>query len=166
MVAPGISSPSNGMLEASTSPSGSGTGASPKFVTDSQPPGRSKASTSGPHMARISLERITAVGVFAAADRGDDLARAVMDRIGDRLARIAVILASLLGVETVVVAGAIADAVEPVLERARTRIPALTGLPHPRLVASMHGSEVVVRGAIELALARLREDPLEYLDQG
>ncbi|WP_348981988.1 ROK family protein [Brachybacterium epidermidis] len=117
-------------------------------------------------LARISAERITAVDVFAAADRGDELARAVMERIGDRLARIAVILASLLGVETVVVAGAIADAVEPVLERARTRIPALTGPPHPRLVASMHGSEVVVRGAIELALARLREDPLEYLDQG
>lgn len=117
-------------------------------------------------LARISPKRITAVDVFAAADRGDELARAVMDRIGDRLARISVILASLLGVETVVVAGAIADAVEPVLERARTRIPALTGPPHPRLVASMHGSEVVVRGAIELALARLREDPLEYLDQG
>ena len=51
VVAPGsrISSstpPSSGLEAISTSPSGSATGASPKFVTDSQPPGRSKASTS------------------------------------------------------------------------------------------------------------------------
>lgn len=116
-------------------------------------------------LALIDAEQLTAVDVFGAADRGDPLALAVLDAIGERLARIVSMLSSLLGVETVVVAGAVADAVEPVLERARRVIPGLTGPPHPRLVASMHGSEVVVRGAIELARARLREDPLGYLER-
>lgn len=113
----------------------------------------------------IPADELTAVDVFRAAEHGDRLALAVLDRIGDRLARIVAILSSLLGVETVVVAGAIAGAIEPVLARARHVLPQLSGPPHPEVVASAHGSEVVVRGAIELALARLREDPMALLDR-
>lgn len=116
-------------------------------------------------LARIPAEDLTAVDVFRAAEGGDPLALAVLDRIGDRLARIVAILSSLLGADTVVVAGAIAGAIEPVLTRARRALPDLTSPPHPRVVASEHGSEVVVRGAIDLALARLRQDPLGHLDR-
>lgn len=118
----------------------------------------------GSPLARIPAERLTAVDVFRAAEAGDDLALAVLDRIGDRLARIVAILSSLLGVETVVVAGAIAGAIEPVLDRARRTLPQLAGPSCPEVIASEHGLEVVVHGAIELALARLREDPLALLD--
>src|SRR5699024_10485752 len=90
-------------------------------------------------------------------------AGAVLARIGERVARIAAILSSLLGVELVVVAGAIAEASEPVLAHARAALPRIATPPHPRLEASALGADVVVHGAIELALARLREDPLDLL---
>ncbi|WP_422115441.1 ROK family protein [Brachybacterium sp. UNK5269] len=114
-------------------------------------------------LAAVAAADLSAVDVFAAARDGDDLARSVLDRIGERLARIAAILSSLLGVERVVVAGAITSAIEPVLERARTALPEISTPPYPQLVASTLGRDVVVRGAIELALTRLREDPLDLL---
>ena len=101
--------------------------------------------------------------VFAAARDGDALARAVLERIGDRLARIAMILSSLIAVDTVVVAGAIAEAIDPVLEHAREALPRIGTPPLPQLRASSLGRDVVVRGALELALTRLREDPLALL---
>lgn len=116
-----------------------------------------------PLLAQIPAERLTAEDVFTAAHEGDPLARAVLDRIGGRLARIAAILSSLLAVERVVVAGAIATAIEPVLAYSRAVLPEISAPPFPQLVASTLGRDVVVRGAIELGLARLREDPLELL---
>ena len=114
-------------------------------------------------LASIPSERLTAEDVFAAAAAGDPLARQVLERIADRLARIAAILSSLLGVEEVVVAGGIAAAIEPVLARSRALLPEHTAPPLPWLTASTLGRDVVVRGAIDLALSRLREYPLDLL---
>lgn len=121
------------------------------------------AGETSPVLGAVPPDRLSAVDVFAAARDGDPLAEAVLERIGERLARIASILASLLGVELVLVAGAIAEAIEPVLIHARSALPRLATPPHPRLEASTLGREVVVRGAIELALARLHADPLDLL---
>lgn len=121
------------------------------------------AGQASPILSSIPAARLTARDVFAAAREEDPLAREVLERIAERLARIAAILASLLGVEKVVVAGAIAEAIEPVLARSRAVLPEIAAPPHPQLVASALGRDVVVRGAIELALARLREDPLDLL---
>lgn len=63
-------------------------------------------------------------------------------------------------------AGAISEAIEPVLEHARTVMPQIATAPFPELVASGLGRDVVVRGAIEHALARLRADPLSLLGPG
>src|SRR5699024_12337213 len=104
-----------------------------------------------------------AVVVFAAGRDGGRLAGAVLARSGERVARSAAILSSLLGVELVFVAGAMAEASEPVLAHARAALPRIATPPHPRLEASALGADVVVHGAIELALARLREDPLDLL---
>lgn len=116
-----------------------------------------------PVLGSIHASRLTAEDVFVASQEGDPLAREVLSRIGERLARIAAILSSLLGVEKVVVAGAIATAIEPVLEHSRAELPEISAPPFPELAASTLGRDVVVRGAIELALARLREDPLFLL---
>ena len=116
-----------------------------------------------PTLSAIPADRLSAIDVFAAAQDGDRLARTVLARLGERLARIAAILSSLLGVETVVVAGAIAEAIGPVLEHSRTALPRIATPPYPELRASVMGSDVVVRGAIELALAHLRRDPLDLL---
>lgn len=117
-----------------------------------------------PALEAIPAGRLSAVDVFEAAHEGDALAQTVLDRIGDRVARIAAILASLLGVERVVVAGAISAAIDPVLEHARTVLPRIATAPFPELVASDLGRDVVLHGAIEHALARLRADPLGALD--
>ena len=114
-------------------------------------------------LAQIPRADLSAIDVFAAAREGDLLAQGVLDRIGDRLAHIAAILASLLGVETVVVAGAIAEAIGPVLERSHHVLPQISTPPYPELRASTLGRDVVVCGAIELALTRLRADPLDLL---
>lgn len=121
------------------------------------------AGETSPVLGAVPASTLSAVDVFAAARDGDPLAGAVLARIGERLARIAAILSSLLGVELVVVAGAIAEASEPVLVHARAALPRISTPPHPRLEASALGRDVVVHGAIELALARLREDPLDLL---
>ncbi|ASK65256.1 transcriptional regulator [Brachybacterium avium] len=121
------------------------------------------AGRDSPTLAAFPADVLSAVDVFAAARDGDPLARDVLDRIAARLARIAAILSSLLGVERVVVAGAIADAIEPVLQRSRLELTEIAAAPLPQLVASELGREVVVRGAIEHALTRLRESPLDLL---
>ncbi|WP_344751053.1 ROK family protein [Curtobacterium pusillum] len=60
-----------------------------------------------------------AAAVFAAARAGDRVALAIVDRLGDRLARVCVLLASLLDIDRVVVAGAIARPAAAVIDRAR-----------------------------------------------
>lgn len=122
-----------------------------------------EAGEDSPALAGLDPERLTAVEVFAAAADGDPLASAVLDRLGERVARIAATLVSLLGIERVVVAGAVAEAIGPVLERARATLPAIARAPFPDLVASALGSDVVVHGALQLALDRLHRDPLELL---
>lgn len=121
------------------------------------------AGQESPALSAIPRSELTAVDVFAAARAGDALAVAVLNRIGARVARIAAILASLLGVQRIVLAGAISEAIGPVLDHARAILPEITSEPLPELIASSLGRDVVVRGAIEHALSRLRADPLELL---
>ncbi|MDQ0767415.1 putative NBD/HSP70 family sugar kinase [Pseudarthrobacter defluvii] len=114
-------------------------------------------------LRRIPEGNISAEDVFRAAREGDPLARDIIARLGERLARITVALASLLDIERVVVAGGISSAIEPVLERARDLLPTDSGLPLPHLVASTLGAEVVVRGAVESGLAGIRREPAAFL---
>lgn len=121
------------------------------------------AGGAGGVLAALAPEDITAQAVFRAAAAGDGVAEGILDRLGARIARLAVVLASLLDVERVVIAGAIADSVEPVLERARSVLAEEFYAPVPELVASRLGSDVVVIGAIELALAQVRDEPLRFV---
>ena len=117
----------------------------------------------GPTVLRQVPEAgIKAEDVFDAARRGDPFAMDIIARLGERLARIAVVLSSLLDIERVVIAGGIARAIEPVLEHARSLLPTDSGLPVPALVASRLGAEAVVRGAVESALARIRQEPTSF----
>lgn len=114
-------------------------------------------------LRQIPEEDINAEDVFQAARAGDPLAQDIIARLGVRLARIAVVLSSLLDIERVVIAGAISRAIEPVLEHARSLLPTDSGLPLPDLVASTLGAESVVRGAIESALMRIRREPSAFI---
>ncbi len=111
----------------------------------------------------IDTEHIEATDVFYAAAAGDALAHGIISDLGSRLARVSVVLSSLLDVERIVVAGAIARALDPVVERARHVLTTEFPPPVPELAISALGGDVVVRGGIELALQRIREQPSDFL---
>ncbi|MFT4296798.1 MAG: ROK family protein [Micropruina sp.] len=106
---------------------------------------------------------VDAAWVFQAAERGIPGAEQIVVRLGSRLARVAMILASLLDVTTIVVAGAIAASIEPVLRVAREQLDADYPPPAPEILASSLGGDVVVLGAIERARHLLRADPLGFV---
>jgi predicted NBD/HSP70 family sugar kinase len=114
-------------------------------------------------LRQIPEGKINAEDVFQAARKGDPFAEDIIARLGARLARIAVVLSSLLDIERVVIAGGISRAIEPVLEHARSLLPTDSDLPLPELVASTFGAEVVVKGAIESALTRIKLEPNAFL---
>ncbi|MDM7890799.1 ROK family protein [Curtobacterium caseinilyticum] len=103
-----------------------------------------------------------AEAVFAAAALLDPVALEVVDRLGDRLARVCVLLASLLDIDRVVVAGAIADAAAPVIERAREQLATGGYDPTPEVVASRLGGDVVVLGTVTRALDVVHADPFAF----
>lgn len=103
-----------------------------------------------------------AAAVFAAARVGDPVAISIVDRLGDRLARVCVLLASLLDIDRVVVAGAIAEPAAAVIDRARDLLDGGHFDPVPEIVASSLGADVVVLGAVEHAVDAVRADPLSF----
>lgn len=103
-----------------------------------------------------------AAAVFAAARAGDPAARRIVERLGDRLARVCVLLASLLDIDRVVVAGAIAEPASAVIDRARDLLDSGHFDPVPEIVASSLGADVVVLGAVQHAVDAVRADPLSF----
>ncbi|MGI6879086.1 ROK family protein [Microbacterium sp. gxy059] len=114
----------------------------------------------------IDADRIEAEDVLEAARAGDPLAQRIIDRLGERLARVAFALGSLLDVEKVVVCGAIAASLAPVLDVARRILDTAYEPPVPELVPSALGGDVVVRGAIERGRTSIQQDPLAFLPGG
>ncbi|UFU03383.1 ROK family protein [Ruania suaedae] len=98
--------------------------------------------------------------VFAAALNGDPLATAIVARLADRLARVCAVMATMLDLDRVVVAGAIAPAAEPVVAQATELLREYTHPPHPTITASTLGADVVRTGALQRAIALVRADPL------
>ncbi|MGN8048836.1 ROK family protein [Curtobacterium sp. 22159] len=111
--------------------------------------------------SRLTADADAAV-VFAAAQDGDPVALAIVERLGDRLARVCVVLASLLDIDRVVVAGAIARPAVAVIDRARALLERWHFDPVPEIVASSLGADVVVIGAIAHAVDVVRADPLAF----
>ncbi|GEA86148.1 ROK family protein [Cellulomonas cellasea] len=98
--------------------------------------------------------------VTTAALAGDPDAQRVVDRLGDRLARVCAVLGGLLDVERVIVGGAVAGSAGPVLERTTASLASYMHLPVPEVVASTLGADGVHLGAVRRALALVRADPL------
>jgi predicted NBD/HSP70 family sugar kinase len=90
--------------------------------------------------------------VLKAARAGDEAALEVVDEVADRMAHAVAAIAGMLNPELVVIAGAVADAGDLFLDRIRDRlVPDLIDLP-PRLAMSSLGDQVVVVGAVRMAL--------------
>lgn len=116
----------------------------------------------GSLMRRRAPEPAELVDVVEAAQAGEEAAAAIVDRLGERLARVAAVLTGLLDVERVIVAGALAQAAGPIVESAAAKLPAHTHLPVPTLVASTLGADSVTLGAVHRGVAMVRADPLRF----
>jgi predicted NBD/HSP70 family sugar kinase len=111
----------------------------------------------------LTSEELTAEVVLTSAAAGDQTSSDIVGRLGDRLARVCLVLASLLDIERVIVGGAIAVAAGPVIARARTVLGTNATLPGPEIVASPLGADAVVLGAIQRGLTLVRSNPLGFL---
>ena len=104
---------------------------------------------------------VTARAVIDLARAGDREARAIVERGGATLARIAGVFGSLYDPERIIVSGGLAPGVEELLTAARRLLPAELDLPAPELVASSLGADVVSVGAVAAALESARDGALQ-----
>jgi predicted NBD/HSP70 family sugar kinase len=115
----------------------------------------------GTALSRVAADEIHAENVLAAAAEGDEVATRLVDRLGDRVARIAAVLGGLLDVERIIFAGAAAASLTQVLEVAAGRLPEYMNGPSPDLVASAIGADMVALGAIARANEHVQSHALE-----
>lgn len=94
--------------------------------------------------------------VFAAAEEGDPLALEIVEVLARRLAPVAMLLSGMLDLERIIVAGAIAPAIAPVLRRTRELMGRDSTLSWAELVASENGEGVVLDGALHAAIGLVR----------
>jgi len=98
-----------------------------------------------------------------AAASGDADALLAAARVGETLARVVGVLGSMYDPARVVVCGAVAESIEPVLAAAREVLPAQLHLPAPEILASTLGAEVVSIGAVTTARRAARERAVPLL---
>jgi len=95
--------------------------------------------------------------VLTLAASGDPDALRVAERVGATLARVVGVLGSMYDPARVIICGAVAESIEPVLAAARRILPDELHLPAPEILASTLGAEVVSAGAIATARKAARE---------
>lgn len=117
----------------------------------------------GPVGGLSDAARIDPRTVLAAAAAGDPDAMLVCSRVGEKLARIVGVLGSMYDPARVIVCGAIAESIEPVVAAARAVLPDQLHLPAPELLASSLGAEVVSLGAVATARRAARERAVPLL---
>lgn len=118
----------------------------------------------GSAMGRLTdARRIDPRAVLTAAAAGDPGALLVASRVGETLARVVGVLGSMYDPARVIVCGAVAESIEPVLAAARVILPEQLHLPAPELLASTLGGEVVSLGAVATARRAAREHAVPLL---
>lgn len=105
-------------------------------------------------------EEVDARLILEAADAGDPFSQAVRRRVARTLARIAGVFGSMYDPDRVVVAGAIADGAQSLVDEANALMIEDSVLPHPEIVASLLGGDVVSMGAVAAAVDLVREGVL------
>jgi len=102
-------------------------------------------------------DELEAPAVLAAADAGDATALRLVERAAERLGRVCAVLSGMLDVDRIVVAGALAPSIGLLLERTTPWLSHFTHRDAPEVVASTLGDQVVTLGAVERAVAHVRE---------
>ena len=111
----------------------------------------------------VEVDRIDPRLVLTLAASGDADALLVTSRVGATVARIVGVLGSMYDPARVIVCGAVAESIEPVLAAARRILPEELHLPAPEILASRLGAEVVSRGAVATARQAAREHAVPLL---
>lgn len=111
----------------------------------------------------VAEERIDPRLVLTLAASGDPDALLVTEHVGAVVARIVGVLGSMYDPARVIVCGAVAESIEPVLEVARRLLPEELHLPAPLVLASELGAEVVSVGAVATARRAARESSVPLL---
>ena len=112
-------------------------------------------------LARLRTEELDGRHVLELAASGDPDALQVAERVGETLAVITGIFGSLFDPRRVIVSGAVADGIGPVIEAARRALPDELDLPIPEIHASWLGADVVSMGAVAAAVQAAREGVLD-----
>lgn len=116
-----------------------------------------KAKTS---LRNHAAEGVEAEQVFAAAAAGDAVARKILARLSDRMARVIGAVATLLNPELVVIGGAVANSAGVLLEPIAERLKEYTATP-PRVAVSPLGDSIVTVGAVRCALDYVEKNTLD-----
>jgi predicted NBD/HSP70 family sugar kinase len=147
-----------GMVEGVGSPEGLD-GAARSWLEEDQ---RSGAVPAASPLARMQIGTLDVGRIIDAAASGDAYAGRLVERLGERLGRVCVLLGSLLDVDEVVVAGGVARVASPVIAAAQTWLDEGTYAPTPIVRASRLGADVVALGAITRAVATIRSQPWRF----
>ncbi len=110
----------------------------------------------GHPFAALSDDEISGQLVFERAAQGDPFAISIVDRVGEMLARVVGVFASLLDPRMIVISGAVSAGIADVLVSARARISEALHIPPPELVASELGGDIVSTGAVSAAIELAR----------
>lgn len=113
-------------------------------------------------LRRLAPEDIEAEAVFEAAAAGDPLAADIVERLGERCARIVSTLAVLLDTERIVLAGTLSSSYSRILQVIERDLPRYVHPPMPAVAVSELGGDVISTGAVRRALDHVREHALEF----
>lgn len=109
----------------------------------------------------LPANQITPQLVFAAAAQDDPLASAVIQQLGHRFTRISAAIAKVFDSDLIIIAGAVASTIDPILDGIHRQLPDTVDPPAPRVVASRLGDAVVSTGALRRAIDHVQERALE-----
>lgn len=110
-------------------------------------------------------QAVTAELVFEAARSGDEVAVEIVGRVLRQLALVIGTLSSLLNPELVIVCGAVAASIVPLVDRLTAELATVSADP-PVVVASTLGDSVVTIGALRHALDQVEANALNLLADG
>ena len=114
----------------------------------------------GHPLSGAPIEKLTGRAVVELARDGDAWSREFVQRAGVLVARIAAVFGSLFNPQRIIVAGAVVEGLDEVIEVARMRLPDELDLPAPELLLSSLGSTSVVTGAVSAAIDAARRGVL------
>jgi len=113
----------------------------------------------------LSPDELTGRAALELARSGDAWAQSIVERGGVLMSRIAGVFGSLYDPSRIIVAGAVAEGLDGVLDAARAHVRDDLDLPAPELVISALGSTSVVTGAVSAAIVAARSGVLHLGDE-